>query len=337
MTDNNEAFDKVIGRLDPKTRKRVQAASQVTVTKLGTPSIGLNKALAGGLPWGRQALIWGNKAGGKSSFCLQLIAKAQAEGKLCAWVDAEGAFDAEWAEKMGVDTTSLLISKAKTISDATEDCLQFIELGVDLFVVDSTSVLLGSVFFEKDSKELKRVEDTKQIGAASRDLGQMLAMLNYASNDCMQIFISQMRNNIQIYGAVPQPMGGIAFQHYMSTIIKFWSNPADKNQIKGEVYSGDRIIKKNVGRPVTWTVEKSRTSPPGEIGEFDFYYRGVDLGVDKSGELLSSAIELGIVIQSGAWFDIYGDRFQGRDKAVLAIKAEPALQEKLEAEINAKI
>ncbi len=95
MTEISE----ILAKLDPKTRQRVQAAVEVETLKQKTPSIGLNLALKGGFGHGRQILVWGNKSAGKSSFCLQMIAEAQKEGKTCAWIDAEHSYSQEWAEK----------------------------------------------------------------------------------------------------------------------------------------------------------------------------------------------------------------------------------------------
>ena len=90
-------IDSILAKLDTKTRARVQYAQDIQIEKQLTPSIGLNFALRGGLGYGRQALVWGNKSAGKSSFCLQIIALAQKEGKVCAWIDAEASYDQAWA------------------------------------------------------------------------------------------------------------------------------------------------------------------------------------------------------------------------------------------------
>ncbi len=95
-------------------------AVDVNIDKQATPSIGLNLALKGGLAYGRQILVWGNKSAGKSSFCLQMIALAQKEGKTCAWIDAEHSYDPAWAEQLGVDSTKLIYSPAKTVNDMVD-------------------------------------------------------------------------------------------------------------------------------------------------------------------------------------------------------------------------
>jgi len=164
------AVTEIMSKLDPKTRQRVQTALEVETPKQKTPSIGLNMALRGGLGHGRQVLVWGNKSAGKSSFCLQLIAEAQKEGKSCAWIDAENSYSQDWAEKLGVDSENLIYSPAKTINDMVDVATQLMEAEVDIIVVDSISALLPAIYFEKDSSELKKLEDTKQIGAEAKDM-----------------------------------------------------------------------------------------------------------------------------------------------------------------------
>ena len=134
------SLDDILAKLDPKTRARVQSAQNVVVEKQKTPSIGLNMALRGGLGYGRQVLVWGNKSAGKSSFCLQMIAIAQKEGKTCAWIDAEASYDQAWAESLGVDSSKLIYSPAKTVNDMVDVATKLMDAGVDLIVVDSISL-----------------------------------------------------------------------------------------------------------------------------------------------------------------------------------------------------
>ena len=158
-------LNEILAKLDPKTRARVQSAQDVEIHKQSTPSIGLNMALRGGLPYGRQVLVWGNKSAGKSSFCLQVIAQAQKEGKSCAWIDAEASYDPKWAEILGVDSSKLIYSTAKTVNDMVDVATKLMDAEVDLIVVDSISALLPAIYFEKDGNEMKDLQDTKQIGA----------------------------------------------------------------------------------------------------------------------------------------------------------------------------
>ncbi len=153
-----------LSQLDPELRKRVSNATEVEVKKQKTPSISLNNALKGGVGYGRQILIWGNKSAGKSSFCLQMIGEAQKEGKVCAWIDAEQSFDPEWATKLGVDTDKLIYSEARTINDMVDVATQLMKAKVDVLIVDSISALLPAIYFEKDSTGLKQLENTFLVG-----------------------------------------------------------------------------------------------------------------------------------------------------------------------------
>ena len=154
-------IEEVLANLNPKLRKKVTLGSEIEHTQFAlTPSYGLNRALNGGLPYGRQVLIWGNKSSGKSSFCLQIIAGEQKKGKICAWIDAEMTFSPEWAAQLGVDTDNLIVSTARTINDMVDVATKLMEANVDLIVVDSISALLPAIYFEKDGNELKDLQDT---------------------------------------------------------------------------------------------------------------------------------------------------------------------------------
>jgi len=153
-------IDNILAKLDPKTRARVQSAQDIHIEKQLTPSIGLTDALKGGFAYGRQVLVWGNKSAGKSSFCLQMIALAQKDGKTCAWIDSEASYDQSWAEALGVDSSKLIYSPAKTVNDMVDVATKLMDAGVDLIVVDSISALLPAIYFEKDGNEMKDLQDT---------------------------------------------------------------------------------------------------------------------------------------------------------------------------------
>ena len=325
-------IEDILAKLDPKTRSRVQSAVDVQVERQPTPSIGLNLALKGGLGFGRQVLVWGNKSAGKSSFCLQMIAEAQKNGKTCAWIDAEASYDKGWAERLGVDSSKLIYSPAKTINDMVDVATQLMEAEVDLIVVDSISALLPAIYFEKDSSELKKLEDTKQIGAEAKDMTNAVKMLNYANNQTkptLLVLISQARNNITAMYTSQQPTGGMATKFYSSTIIKLFSSESDNQAIRGKIHSGDKIIEEKIGRKVRWDVQFSKTSPAFQSGEYDFYFRGNDIGIDSIADLVDTAEMLGFIERSGAWYTVNGERFQGRDKLVLGVKEDLDIQESL--------
>ena len=334
MTD----IDEILSQLNPKLRKKISLGSDIAQTEFAkTPSFGLNRALGGGLPYGRQILIYGNKSSGKSSFCLQTIAEAQAEGKVCAWIDAEMTYSPEWAEALGVDNSTLIHSTARTMNDMVDVGTELMKAGVDIIVVDSISALLPAIYFEKDSTELKQLENTKQIGAESRDMANAVKMLNYANNQVkptLLIFISQIRNNFGSMHVSHEPTGGHATKFYSSTIIKLFSSQSDNQAIKGKIYVGDKIIEEKIGRKVRWDVQFSKTSPAFQSGEYDFYFRGTEVGVDTVADLVDTAEMLGFIERAGAWYTVEGERYQGRDKLVLGVKEDLGLQQSLGEKIS---
>jgi len=340
MTTEEISIEDILANLSPKTRKRVQAASEVSIEKQQTPSLGLNVALKGGLAYGRQVLIWGNKSAGKSSFCLQMIGDAQKEGKVCAWIDSEQSYSAEWAEKLGVDSEKLIYSSAKTVNDMVDIGVELMNAGVDVIVVDSISALLPAIYFEKDGEELKSLENTKQIGAEAKDMTHAVKMLNYANNKTkptLLILISQQRNQFGSMHASHIPTGGMAVKFFSSTIIKLWSSEAEANSIKDKVSIGDKLIEQKVGRPVNWTIDYNKTGPQFIGGAYDFYFQGEHVGVDKVADLVDTAEMMGVIERGGAWYTVLDERIQGRAKVIDYVRENQAVCDTIESLVYGKL
>lgn len=332
-------IEEALSQLDPRIRKRLGPAVGIKTEFQPTPSPGLNAALGGGLPYGRQVLLWGSKSSAKSSLCLQTIGLAQKEGKLCAWVDAEMSYDEEWAKKLGVNTEELIYSPARSINDMVDVTVALLHAGVDMIVIDSISSLLPAVYFEKDSSELKQLDQTKQIGAESKDLKHAWMMINYANNQekaALIIAISQARNNITAMYTQSVPTGGLSTQFMSSTIVKLFSSTSDAQSIKKKIKSNDKLIELKVGRKVRWEVTNSKTSPPGSSGEYDFYYRGDLIGVDVVGDLVDTAEMRGLVERTGAWYQLEdGTKLQGREAFIDKVREDEDLRNKLEESLDA--
>lgn len=331
--------EEVLAQLNPKLRKNILIGDAVPATEYAaTPSFGLNRALNGGLPYGRQVLIWGSKSSAKSSLCLQMIGIAQKEGKVCAWIDAEMSYDKKWAEGLGVDTSKLIVSQARTINEMVDVGVNLIEAGVDMIVIDSITSLLPAIYFEKDSDELKQLENTKQIGAESRDFSNAWKMLNYANNKVkptMLVLISQSRNNISAMYTSQQPTGGQATKFYSSTVIKLFSSESDNQAIKGKIHVGDKIIEEKIGRKVRWEVQFSKTSPAFQNGEYDFYFRGDNLGIDSIGDLVDTAELAGYINRTGAWYQLEdGTKVQGREGLINRVREDLDLQDMLRTKLS---
>lgn len=332
------SLEEALAQLDPKLRKRLGSGVGVNFEYQPTPSFGLNRALGGGLPYGRQVLIWGSKSSAKSSMCLQMIALAQAEGKLCAWIDSEMSYSEEWARKMGVDPEKLIYSQARTISDMVDVGVALMNAGVDLIVVDSITSMLPAIYFEKDTDEMKPLENTKQIGAESRDFSNAWKMLNYANNKVkptLLVLISQSRNNINAMYTSQQPSGGQATKFYSSCVIKLFSSESDNQAIKGKIKVGDKLIEEKIGRTIRWELQFSKTSPGFQSGEYDFYFRGDNVGLDTIGDLVTTAELNGVVERTGAWYILPdGTKVQGKDAFVNRVREDLDLQDFIKNKLN---
>ena len=329
------AIDDVLANLDAKTRARVAAASEISIQKQETPSVGLNIGLNGGLAYGRQTLLWGNKSAGKSTFCMGLIAKAQQQGKSALWIDAERTFDPLWAEQHGVDTKELRVSEAASVSSFVDDSINFMKAGIDIIVVDSITALLPASYYA-DKDELKDFEKTGQIGGIARDLSRAIPMISGVNEKTLVIFISQQRNMINSMYTAVAPTGGFAPKFYSSTIIKLWSSDSDGKAIKGEIKSGDKILQGNIGREVQWEIQNNKLGPQSVMGKYDFYYRGDNLGIDSVGEIVDLSEAYGLINKSGAWYKFNGQTLQGRTGVVKYLRENKDQAEALIKEIYEK-
>ena len=331
-------IEEVLGRLNPKTAQSFRIASEIEVEFLSTPSLGLNMAIDG-LRYGGFTILYGNRGSGKTLFALQAVKEAQRAGKTAAWIDAEKNFNPHWARKLGVDPDKMFLdNQTISIAGMADKGVHMIQAGVDVLVIDSISALLPQSYFEdpKDGKEeIKGLANTGQIGTFSKNMGQAINMLNAVNEKTVIILISQVRNNIGSYGASISFMGGKAVEHAASTVLKLWRTPSDV--IEQEIHVGDGLLlKRPVGSPVTWTVEKNRGSGMGMSNTYDIYNAGDSLGIDLTAEVVTYGVEYGIIKKGGAWFTIGDERFQGRAKVIQYLRENPDIQEKIYGEILAK-
>lgn len=330
------SYEDVIASLNPKVRNLVQLASEAETDKIETASAGLTLDLAGGFGKGRQTLIWGTKSAGKSAASLQTVARAQKNGFVCAWIDAEAAYDKVWAARLGVDSDELIISQVKSTADMTEVACDLLHAGVDVLVIDSISALLSSAYFT-DKEELRNLDNTKQIGSDARDLANAVKMMNYANKHTALILISQARNKISTYGAMLQPTGGEAVKFYSSTIVKLWANASEKEQITRQVMRGGKLFDEAQGREVRYTVEYNKIGPPNRTGTYNFYYAGDIVGVDHVSEVVKLGVRYGVIAKGGAWFTVGNEKLQGELKAADYLRDNPDILAKIQEEINVAV
>ena len=327
-------IDDFLARLNPKTAAAFRKASEIESTFLETPSLGINMAIKG-LRYGGIHTIWGNRSAGKTMFCLGLAANAQKRGQTVAWVDAEKNFDRHWAARHGVDTDNMIISTTASMADTANNAVDLVRNGIDLLVVDSMSVLLPQSYF--DDGEMKDLEKTNQIGTFSKNYASMVNMLNNLNRTTCIVMISQVRNKFHQYGASKSLMGGEAAEFMNSTIIKLYAPTSEDKAIKGKIHTGDLILERPVGRPVTWTIDKARGPGMNQSNAYDMYFAGDDVGIDLTGEVIDYGVEYGIIKKGGSWYTIGEEKFQGRHNAVKYLKEHGELQEQLYHEILKKV
>lgn len=284
-------------------------------------SLTLDLALGvNGYPKGRIVEIYGPESSGKTTLAIHAIAEAQKAGGIAAFIDAEHAFDRFYAEKLGVDTTNLLISQPDNGEQALEIAESLIRSGaIDIIVIDSVAALTPKAEIEGEMGD-------SQMGLQARLMSKALRKLTAAINktNCTCIFINQLREKIGVmFGNPETTTGGNALKFYASIRIDIRKTTQIKD---GETVMGNRTKVK---------VVKNKVAPPFQRAEFDIMYGE---GISKVGEVIDLATEMEIVKKSGSWFS-YGDTKlgQGRDAVKQLLLDNPDLMDELEAKIKDKL
>jgi len=288
------------------------------IDAISTGSLGLDIALGiGGVPRGRVIEIYGPESSGKTTIAIHTIAEAQKKGGICAIIDAEHAFDAVYARKLGVDVDNLLISQPDYGEQALEIADRLISSGaVDVVVVDSVAALVPKGELEGEMGDSKMGLQARLMSQAMRKLTATISRTN-----CCCIFINQLREKIGVmFGNPETTTGGNALKFYASVRLDI----RRVSQIKdGDVASGNRTRVK---------VVKNKVAPPFRQAEFDIIFGE---GISKIGEIIDLGVELNILQKSGSWF-AYGDSKigQGRDAVKNFLNDNPEVAEEIERRIR---
>jgi recombination protein RecA len=320
------AVEMAVGQIEKQFGKgaimRLGQKDAVTaIPAISTGSVSLDYALGiGGVPKGRVIEIFGPESSGKTTLTLQIIAEAQKQGGMAAFVDAEHALDAQYARKLGVDLDNLLVSQP----DNGEQALEIVEVlirsnAVDVVVVDSVAALVPRAEIDGEMGEA-------QMGLQARLMSQALRKLTGAvsKSKTSLIFINQLREKIGVmFGNPETTTGGRALKFYASVRI-------DIRRI-GAIKDGEQVV----GGRTRVKVVKNKVAPPFREAEFDVMYGE---GISREGDLLDLAVERKIVEKSGTWFAYSGERLgQGRENVKQFLKDNPAIFKSIEDRVRAEL
>jgi recombination protein RecA len=272
----------------------------------------------GGIPRGRVVEIFGPESSGKTTLTLHAIANAQKNGGIAAFIDAEHAFDSEYAKKLGVDIDALLVSQPDTGEQALEIMDMLVRSGaLDLIVVDSVAALVPRAEIEGEMGD-------SHMGLQARLMSQALRKITGALSQTKTtaIFINQLRDKIGVFFGSPETTtGGKALKFYASVRMDIRRIETLKD---GQEAVGNRTRVK---------VVKNKMAPPFKQAEFDIIY---GIGISREGSLLDMGVDLGIVKKSGAWFTYEGDQLgQGKENSRQFLLDNPALANEIEGKIRA--
>jgi recombination protein RecA len=326
VKERTKAIEIAVGQIEKQFGKgsimRLGQRNQVApIEAISTGAISIDFALGvGGLPRGRVTEIYGPESSGKTTLALQVIAEAQRLGGMAAFVDAEHALDAQYAQKLGVDLENLLVSQP----DNGEQALEIVEVlvrsnSVDVVVVDSVAALVPKAEIDGEMGEA-------QMGLQARLMSQALRKLTgiVSKSKTTLIFINQLREKIGVmFGNPETTTGGRALKFYASVRI-------DIRRI-ASIKDGDQII----GGRTRVKVVKNKVAPPFREAEFDVMYGE---GISREGDLLDLAVEKRIIEKSGAWFAFAGERLgQGRENAKQFLRDNPVVRQSIEDRVRKEL
>ncbi|MCS6809491.1 MAG: recombinase RecA [Candidatus Kapabacteria bacterium] len=290
------------------------------IDAISTGCISLDNAIGiGGVPRGRIIEIFGPESSGKTTVCLHVIAEAQKNGGVAAFIDTEHALDIQYARRLGVDLNNLLLSQP----EFGEQALEIVETlvrsnAIDVIVIDSVAALTPRVEIEGDMGDA-------QMGSHARLMSQAMRKLNAAISlsKTTVIFTNQLRSKIGVlYGNPETTTGGNALKFYASVRIDI--------RRKDIIKEGDQIV----GNRVRVKIVKNKLAPPFKEVEFDIMYNE---GISKLGDMIDLALEHKIIAKSGSWFSYRDERAQGRDAMRTILKEHPALLAQLEHDVRQKL
>lgn len=326
LNQKNQALDSAIMQIEKQFGKGSimrlgDDTAKQQIPAISTGSLELDVALGiGGIPRGRIVEIFGPESSGKTTLTLHMIAEAQKNGGVAAFIDAEHALDPVYAKKLGVKTEDLLVSQPDTGEEALEITESLVRSGaVDIIVVDSVAALVPKAEIEGDMGDA-------HMGLQARLMSQALRKLTGIISKSMTsvIFINQIRYKIGVmFGSPETTTGGNALKFYASVRLDIRRIETLKS---GEDATGNRVRVK---------VVKNKVAPPFRIAEFDIMYSS---GISRAGGILDMGVKFDIIHKAGTWFSYNDERIgQGRENVKRYLEENPAVAEEIEKKIMAQI
>ena len=324
--DRQRAMQQALTQVEKQFGKgaimRLGESQVVDIDIVPTGCLSLDAALGiGGVPRGRVIEMYGPESAGKTMCALNVVAQAQKQGGIAAFIDAEHALDIGFARKLGVDVENLLVAQPDCGEEALEITDTLVRSGaLDVIVVDSVAALVPRA-------ELEGEMGDAQMGLQARLMSQALRKLtgSIQKSRTTVIFINQLRMKIGVmFGNPETTTGGRALCFYASVRMDIRSI--------GNIKDGDEVI----GRRTRVKVVKNKVAPPFREAEFDILFRGDDVGISKEGDLLDLGVQHRVIEKSGTWFSYGGLRLgQGRENARIYLKENEQVSGRIEEEIRA--
>ena len=323
--DKGKAIESALAQIEKKFGKgSIMRLGERPIDDIGaisTNCLSLDAAIGvGGFPRGRIVEVYGPESSGKTTLALQVVASAQRDGGICAYIDAEHAMDPEYATKLGVNIDDMLISQP----DSGEQALEIAETlirsnSVDVIVIDSVAALVPRAELDGEMGDSLPGLQARLMSQALRKITAIVS----SSHTCF-IFINQLREKIGVFFGSPETTtGGKALKFYASLRL-------DIRRI-GAIKDGDKVV----GNRTRVKVVKNKCAPPFRESEFDIMY--VE-GISREGDLLDLAVNNNIVEKSGAWFSYKGERLgQGRDNVKNMLKGNRELLERIEKDVKVEL
>jgi recombination protein RecA len=323
--ERDKALDMALSQIEKQFGKgsimRMGESTHMAIEAISTGAMSLDLALGvGGLPRGRVVEIYGPESSGKSTLAMHVVAEAQRNGGICAYIDAEHAMDPVYARAIGVNVDDLLISQPDTGEQALEIADMLIRSGaLDVLVIDSVAALTPRAEIEGEMGD-------SHVGLQARLMSQALRKLTgtLSKSNTIAVFINQLREKIGVmFGSPETTPGGRALKFYSSVRL-------DIRRIES-IKDGVEVV----GNRTRVKVVKNKVAPPFKQAEFDIMY---GRGISREGSLLDIAVDLGIAKKSGAWYTYEGEQLgQGRENAKQFLADNPELMVEFNERIRQQV